>query len=224
MKTFVVDRSTPTSVAACYGENAIDALMRYTATNTDPAGRTPQWVSELNTALNDANCHPGLFDAYVVGLGPGSFSGIRASLAFAQGMALVGNKPVYGISSAAVMAWQFFCAHPECDSLTVAGDARRGTLWTLDLIRTKRKLLLHNKSPLTHTVDDFTCLPMEAAISRIPANNPVLTADYNRLLGHIPNLHKATPTAGHLYLLWKAIKETALTEPLPIYLHPAVMA
>src|ERR1700722_18340984 len=42
----------------------------------------------------------------IVGLGPGSFSGIRVSLAAAQGIALVQNIPVVGICSAYSVAWQ----------------------------------------------------------------------------------------------------------------------
>src|SRR5277367_3218593 len=40
----------------------------------------------------------------IVGLGPGSFSGIRVSLAAAQGIALVQGVPVIGISSACSVA------------------------------------------------------------------------------------------------------------------------
>src|SRR5271154_5451321 len=43
----------------------------------------------------------------VVGIGPGSFSGIRVSLAAAQGIALVQGVPVIGISSAYSVAAQY---------------------------------------------------------------------------------------------------------------------
>src|SRR5580658_10219049 len=42
----------------------------------------------------------------IVGLGPGSFSGIRVSLAAAHGLALVQGVPVVGISSAYAVALQ----------------------------------------------------------------------------------------------------------------------
>src|SRR5271155_1414870 len=43
----------------------------------------------------------------IVGLGPGSFSGIRVSLAAAPGLALVQGVPVIGISSAFSVACQY---------------------------------------------------------------------------------------------------------------------
>ncbi len=57
----------------------------------------------------------------IVGLGPGSFSGIRVSLAAAQGIALVQGIPVVGISSAYSVAWQ----HKEVTRLGVFADAKR---------------------------------------------------------------------------------------------------
>ena len=57
----------------------------------------------------------------IVGLGPGSFSGIRVSLAAAQGIALVQNVPVVGICSAYSVALQ----HKEVTRLGVFADAKR---------------------------------------------------------------------------------------------------
>lgn len=57
----------------------------------------------------------------IVGLGPGSFSGIRVSLAAAQGIALVQGVPVVGICSAYSVALQ----HKEVTRLGVFADAKR---------------------------------------------------------------------------------------------------
>ncbi len=57
----------------------------------------------------------------IVGLGPGSFSGIRVSLAAAHGIALVQGVPVVGICSAWSVAWQ----HKEATRLGVFADAKR---------------------------------------------------------------------------------------------------
>src|SRR5271155_4961446 len=57
----------------------------------------------------------------IVGLGPGSFSGIRVSLAAAQAIALVQNVPVIGICSAFSIAVQ----RPEVTRLGVFADAKR---------------------------------------------------------------------------------------------------
>ncbi len=57
----------------------------------------------------------------IVGLGPGSFSGIRVALAAAQGIALAQNVPVVGICS----AWSVAAQHPEVTRLGVFADAKR---------------------------------------------------------------------------------------------------
>ena len=57
----------------------------------------------------------------IVGLGPGSFSGIRVALAAAHGIALAQNVPVIGICSAYSVASQ----HKEVTRLGVFADAKR---------------------------------------------------------------------------------------------------
>ena len=57
----------------------------------------------------------------IVGIGPGSFSGIRVSLAAAQGIALAQGVPVIGICSAYSVAWQ----HKDVAQLGVFADAKR---------------------------------------------------------------------------------------------------
>lgn len=57
----------------------------------------------------------------VVGIGPGSFSGIRVALAAAQGIALVQKIPVVGICSAYSVALQ----HKTVTRLGVFADAKR---------------------------------------------------------------------------------------------------
>ena len=57
----------------------------------------------------------------VVGIGPGSFSGIRVGIAAAQGIALIQNVPVLGICS----AWSAAVQHPNVTRLGVFADAKR---------------------------------------------------------------------------------------------------
>jgi tRNA threonylcarbamoyladenosine biosynthesis protein TsaB len=57
----------------------------------------------------------------IVGVGPGSFSGIRVGIAAAQGIALVQDVPVFGICS----AWSAAVQHPHVTRLGVFADAKR---------------------------------------------------------------------------------------------------
>ncbi len=57
----------------------------------------------------------------IVGVGPGSFSGIRVGIAAAQGIALAQDVPVFGICS----AWSAAVQHPHVTRLGVFADAKR---------------------------------------------------------------------------------------------------
>ena len=64
-------------------------------------------------------------DQILVGVGPGSFSGIRAAIASAQGIAASWSCPVLPIRSTHAIAQQF----PEVTHLGIFSDARRGDVF-----------------------------------------------------------------------------------------------
>jgi len=65
-------------------------------------------------------------NGFGVAIGPGSFSGIRIGLATVKGMALALKKPVTGIPSLEILAWQ---ALDEGESGTSLIDARRREIY-----------------------------------------------------------------------------------------------
>lgn len=73
-----------------------------------PPGR--EHLENLALMINDvtARARVGLknVDGFGVAIGPGSFSGIRIGLATVKGMALALKKPVAGISSLEILAWE----------------------------------------------------------------------------------------------------------------------
>lgn len=66
----------------------------------------------------------------VVGLGPGSYGGVRVAIAVANGLGMAMGLPVAGRSS--LEAWD-----AESDSYLVVGDARRGSLFVAEVIDRK---------------------------------------------------------------------------------------
>ena len=65
-----------------------------------------------------------------VGLGPGSFTGIRAGIAAAKGIALPGKLPLTGVSSYDALALVAVPKMPpDCLQMCVMGDARRGEIY-----------------------------------------------------------------------------------------------
>ncbi len=66
--------------------------------------------------------HKGTIDQIVVGLGPGSYSGVRIAITTGYAIAAAQGSVVVGISSAHAIAAQ----HPEASRLGVFSSARRG--------------------------------------------------------------------------------------------------
>jgi len=64
-------------------------------------------------------------DQILIGVGPGSFSGIRSAIASAEGMAAVWHCPVLPVRSTGSIAWQF----PQTTLLGIFSDARRGDIF-----------------------------------------------------------------------------------------------
>ncbi len=68
-------------------------------------------------------------EGYAVGLGPGSFTGLRIGLATWKGLAYANRRPIAGASSLAAMALQAAAQAPAAALLVPLLDARRGEVY-----------------------------------------------------------------------------------------------
>ena len=184
----ILDRSSAATLIA-FGERTL----------TLP-GRDETWVARLGELLGGEQP-----TALTVGVGPGSFAGIRAAIACLQGLGLGWGLKPRGFPSAAAMA--LASGLPE---VTVVGDARRGTLWAVRYRRTGERL---------EQVGDFRILARERFVPEAEMVSP----DAERLAEFA--LRPVEFTAELLPRTVAALGEAALLDdPLPIYLHPAVGA
>ena len=162
-------------------------------------------------------------EIYAVGLGPGSYTGLRISIAAAKAFALPGARVVYGLSSANVLAWSIF-EELSPPSVTVIGDARREKLW-LRQFQSKRECLLSD--------DKWHLITIEELMSFCRFPTVCVTSDYHRIgkrlqiatAGKVALVEeRKIPSAGCLGKLIAQRSESQIqSEPLsPIYLHPAV--
>lgn len=113
-------------------------------------------VSEL---LEQAECKLTDLDGIVFGRGPGSFTGVRISVAIAQGLAYGSNLQLVGISTLQAMAQQAF---DETDASTVAVgiDARMGEVYFAQFNK--------GENGLAQVIDkEVVCKPDELANSEI---------------------------------------------------------
>lgn len=82
----------------------------------------------LDQALQTASCKPAEIDLLAIGLGPGSYTGIRSAISIGQGWQLgLGTKAI-GISSVEILAAQL-AERGENGEFTIAIDAQQKELY-----------------------------------------------------------------------------------------------
>src|SRR3546814_5034000 len=67
-------------------------------------GHTQKLVPMVRGLLAEAGIAFAQLDAYVCGVGPGSFAGVRIGVSFVKGLALAHERPVVAVSSLAMLA------------------------------------------------------------------------------------------------------------------------
>ena len=165
-------------------------------------GRGGEWVRELD--LDGV-------ERIVVGMGPGSFAGVRSALAFAQGYATASGCEVLGLPSPAAMV-------REGDGpLAVVGDARQGKFW-IALFEGFRQI-----------GGVFQVDGRESLGKSVPRQARVVSPDDGRIGEILRELFGENyepgrlPDAEGLRRFAEAAGESALIpQPRPIYLNPAV--
>jgi tRNA threonylcarbamoyladenosine biosynthesis protein TsaB len=86
--------------------------------------RAQTLLEDVDALLRQAGAHPSDLDRLAVGLGPGSFTGVRIGLAVARGLALSLDLPGSGVSTLAALAAGSPGAVPVV-------DAKRREIFTL---------------------------------------------------------------------------------------------
>ena len=143
-------------------------------------------------------------DQILVGVGPGSFSGIRSAIASAEGMAAVWHCPVLPVRSTGSIAWQF----PQASLLGVFSDARRGDIFATFYANGKleRPTAVHPASDLPALLSRCTLAVSTdglAGVAQIARPDATILAAYLHAHGLEPGLplepiHLRPPLTLHL--------------------------
>jgi tRNA threonylcarbamoyladenosine biosynthesis protein TsaB len=125
MITLALDTSTPRGAVALLRDDK--PLAEETFDRSQP-GRNLFDVARKLLAANDLAAKD--IGLLAVGLGPGSFTGIRAGIAAAKGLALPQKLPIKGASSFDALALTALPKMPhDCPQMCVLGDARRDEIY-----------------------------------------------------------------------------------------------
>lgn len=209
-----IERSTAQSSACLYtAENKLLKSRIVVSMGTGDA------YELINGLLEETGIAIDQIKRYAVGLGPGSFSGIRSGLAVINGFSIPDGAKVVGVGSAVAAAYAYRKEYPRTDRIAVLGDARRGRVW----MATFGDGYNH-----CHDSNGFAQISKTELSSAIPADAVIITPDWERLKA---DLQAAIPSsrliAEPYYPTVEAVAELAIaghcaTIPAPIYLNPAV--
>jgi len=127
----------------------------------------------------------GQLSGIVVGLGPGSYGGVRVGIAVANGLSIAMGLPVAGRSS--LEAWD-----AESDSYLVVGDARRGTFFVAEVIERK----LQGEPALIEAAE------IEAHLAPLRERGLSLYTPDPKVTGTLSDARLSFPSAGKLAALF----------------------
>lgn len=189
------------------------------------AARTGQPIfSATPRLLQRHGWAPDDLDAIAVGRGPGSYTGLRMAIAYAQGLAMPRSTSLYAVKSSEALAHALSEAQSN-QRIFVVGDARRGTLWVHEFERTSASEVKFIRDISVSLAQVDAVLPSDAlAVSpdwdRLVAAGVVKPGDTRWITGN------RYPRAAEVGLVAaQRLRAGIPSEPLlPIYTHPAVAA
>jgi tRNA threonylcarbamoyladenosine biosynthesis protein TsaB len=129
----------------------------------------------LEQLLAEAGWPKSSLDRLSVGVGPGSFTGLRAGIALAEGLSVGLDRPLWGVGSLLAMARGAFAEHagPCCALL----DARRSELFAAVYDRELREL----SAPCALPIDDLAAFLAASGVATV-VGEVAQTLDHGRAL------------------------------------------
>ncbi|WP_292084867.1 MULTISPECIES: tRNA (adenosine(37)-N6)-threonylcarbamoyltransferase complex dimerization subunit type 1 TsaB [unclassified Brevundimonas] len=156
MKVLIVD----TALGACSAGVVEDGRLLGLRTELMTKGHQERLAGMARDAVAEAGGGFGAVDRIGVTVGPGSFTGLRVGLAFAQGLGAALDRPVVGVSTLDALA----ASSPATGLVAAVIDARRGQVYAR-LFRDGVAMGAAEALPLDVAVDRI----LQAAAGNAPA-------------------------------------------------------
>ncbi len=197
MKILSLDSSSPVASVAFVAFGEGDPVVRFR--RDTPHARSDS--SALFRALQEALSSCGMPDALCVGLGPGSYNGLRAGIAAARGFASALGIPLHALPSPLGLPG-------PAEGFWAAGDARGGHYW---LARVKEGVFL----------EEPTLFSPAEAVAHL-GSHPALPVLAAAPLEGVAPIVTATPCAARLAMLAETNDGSTMASgtPEPLYLKP----
>ena len=164
----------------------------------------------VEECLADVGAAPGDLGALVVGIGPGTFTGVRIGVATARAAALALEVPVVGVSTLAALAAMAARGPERPDLIVPVCDARRGQVFAAFYQRDDGNEWRRADSPV---VLDPAVLSQET-VSRAGSGRAVLVGDTWALGDIVPDLPSGLVVAcSDVAAEWLVDGQERLSEP-----------
>jgi len=123
MKVLGIDTSTSCGSVGLIDDESIisEYLLNIPVTHSE------RLLGAIGLILKEARFAIGDLDGWALSLGPGSFTGLRIGVSTVKGLALASQKPVVGVSTLDVLAYQI---SPTPYHICPILDARKGEVYT----------------------------------------------------------------------------------------------
>ncbi|MBU4149830.1 MAG: tRNA (adenosine(37)-N6)-threonylcarbamoyltransferase complex dimerization subunit type 1 TsaB [Candidatus Omnitrophica bacterium] len=178
-------------------------------------------IPKIQGLLERAGVSIKAVDGFIIGLGPGSFTGLRIGVSAVKGFGIATQKPCIGVPSIDAMA---FNAEADTESIVPVIDAKRGRVYSA--VYKKRQSHIIKKT-------DHLLLPIDKLMKKVKGPAIFLGDGLELYRPDIEKLNKGSvfleeeywyPRAGNLIKLGiKKIrkgKKSDLSKLKPIYLYP----
>ncbi|MFK0297735.1 tRNA (adenosine(37)-N6)-threonylcarbamoyltransferase complex dimerization subunit type 1 TsaB [Brevundimonas sp. NPDC090276] len=209
MRVLIVD----TALGACSAAVVEDGRLLGLRTELMTKGHQERLAGMTRDAVADAGGGFGALDRIGVTVGPGSFTGLRVGMAFAQGLGAALDRPVVGVSTLDALV-----ASVEAGGLVAAViDARRGQVYAR-LFRDGVALGVAEALPLDVALERILEAAAGAAPTLVGSGVQILRETFPDRLGDAVLEPLAAPTPEALAGL-TAAADPANALPRPLYLR-----
>ncbi len=128
MKILALEFSSPQRSVAVVDADPSGQVLAVSEVVESAAGFTMKPLSMVESALKEARLEREQIEILAVGLGPGSYNGVRTAIALAQGWQLASGVKLTGVSSTECVAARVF-ADGVARHWSVVLDAQRGEFY-----------------------------------------------------------------------------------------------
>ena len=128
MRILAIDTATLTASCAVVEIDDAGALRVLAARDGETSTHSEKILPLVASVAEDAGVDVGHLDAFAVGAGPGSFTGLRIGMATAKGLAFAAGRPLWVVSSLAALALDLVERGDAALYLPLL-DARRGEIY-----------------------------------------------------------------------------------------------